>query len=90
MGSSLRVTPAADIPKETGKHGHLVIVNLQKTPLDKKAALTIYAFCDTVMNMVMQKLGLPIPEFQLTRRLSITKRREKPKGKADFKECIQF
>jgi len=34
MGSSLTVTPAADIPKHVGKHGKLIIVNLQKTPLD--------------------------------------------------------
>ena len=35
MGSSLRVTPAADIPLHTfEKGGKLVIVNLQKTPID--------------------------------------------------------
>lgn len=34
MGSSLTVTPAADIPKTVGENGKLIIVNLQKTPLD--------------------------------------------------------
>jgi NAD-dependent SIR2 family protein deacetylase len=34
MGSSLTVNPAAHIPREVSKHGKLIIVNLQKTPLD--------------------------------------------------------
>ena len=44
MGTSLRVTPAADMPKMTGlsKNGNLVICNLQKTPLDNLATLCIY------------------------------------------------
>jgi len=33
MGSSLTVTPAADIPKDVGKNGKLIIVNLQKNTL---------------------------------------------------------
>lgn len=37
MGSSLTVNPAADIPKTVGKNGKLIIVNLQKTPLDALA-----------------------------------------------------
>ena len=50
MGSSLRVTPAADIPVETYNNGgQLVIVNLQKTPLNNIAALNIFAKCDEVM-----------------------------------------
>lgn len=81
MGSSLRVTPAADIPKDVGKHGRLVIVNLQKTPLDKRAALVIHAFCDTVMQMLMEKLHLEIPGFKLIRRLKISKGRELYKQK---------
>lgn len=44
MGSSLRVTPAADVPKTVFENGgKLVIVNLQKTPLDPYAALNIHA-----------------------------------------------
>jgi len=49
MGSSLTVTPAANIAEDVAYHGRLVIVNLQKTPLDGVAALRINAFCDTVM-----------------------------------------
>jgi NAD-dependent SIR2 family protein deacetylase len=49
LGSSLRVTPAADIPEEVAKRGKLVICNLQQTPLDDCASLAIYAKCDDVM-----------------------------------------
>ena len=47
--------------------GKLVIVNLQKTALHSMAALTIHAKCEEVSVMIMQKLGLPIPEFRLQR-----------------------
>mmetsp|Transcript_1528 Transcript_1528/g.2461 ORF Transcript_1528/g.2461 Transcript_1528/m.2461 type:complete len:388 (-) Transcript_1528:73-1236(-) len=73
MGSSLRVTPAADIPEIVSRKGRLVIVNLQKTPLDSKAELTIHAFCDTVMEKLVQKLELDIPQFRLFRRLNVKK-----------------
>lgn len=76
MGSSLTVTPASDMPKTTSKRGKLVIVNLQKTPLDDRAAMKINAFCDTVMQMLIEKLGLSIPPFKLVRRLRVKKTRE--------------
>jgi NAD-dependent SIR2 family protein deacetylase len=64
MGSSLRVTPAADIPCETVEHGgQLVIINLQKTPLDKMAKLVIHAKIDDVVEILMEKLKLGIPKF---------------------------
>lgn len=54
MGSSLRVTPAANMPEHVGKKKkNLVIVNLQKTPLDSVAALKIHAFTDKVMELLM-------------------------------------
>lgn len=71
MGSSLRVNPAALFPKEVAKHGKLVIVNLQKTPLDKYA-LCIHALCDVVMEKLMKKLGLTVPEFRLIKRIGIS------------------
>uniref|UniRef100_A0A1X7STS1 Regulatory protein SIR2 homolog 7 n=2 Tax=Amphimedon queenslandica TaxID=400682 RepID=A0A1X7STS1_AMPQE len=72
MGSSLTVTPAADIPECVTERGEkLVIVNLQKTPLHNMAALCIHAKCEEVSTMVMEKLGLPIPEFRLKRRVFI-------------------
>ena len=58
LGSSLRVTPAADVPAETaGRGGDLVIVNLQKTPLDDEASLIIRGRIDDVMTRVMAELG---------------------------------
>ena len=84
MGSSLTVTPAADMPKTTSKRGKLVVVNLQKTPLDDRAALNIHAFCDTVIQMLMQKLDLEIPPFKLVRRLRISRKRD------SNKDCLEF
>jgi NAD-dependent SIR2 family protein deacetylase len=72
MGSSLRVTPAADMPLSTVERGgKLVIVNLQKTPMDQYAALVIHGKCDDVMNRVMKKLNLEIPEWRLQRRFQV-------------------
>ena len=67
MGSSLTVTPAADIPKLVGKNGKLIIVNLQKTPLDKYAFLRINALCDDVMKRLAKKLELKVRDFVLRR-----------------------
>jgi NAD-dependent SIR2 family protein deacetylase len=67
MGSSLTVTPAADIPKHVGKNGKLVIVNLQSTPLDKYAFLRINALCDDVMIRLCEKMKLKVNEFILHR-----------------------
>jgi NAD-dependent SIR2 family protein deacetylase len=81
MGSSLTVTPAADMPRQTRrKGGRLVIVNLQRTPLDSMATLKINAFCDTVMQMLMEKLQLEIPPFKLIRRMQVSKTRGQSEG----------
>ncbi|CAG9329276.1 unnamed protein product [Blepharisma stoltei] len=90
MGSSLRVTPAANIPELVGKQGRLVIVNLQKTPLDRKAQLVIHAMCDTVMEKLMERLGLEIPQFRLVRRVKISKLSEAEPGHSTVKECMHF
>ena len=59
MGSSLRVTPAADMAAATANNGgSLVIINLQKTPLDNQAILKINAKIDDVFNILMSKLNL--------------------------------
>lgn len=71
MGSSLRVTPAANIPERVGKRNNLVIVNLQTTPLDKCASLRVNCLCDVFIEKVMKKMEIQIPEFILTRRLSV-------------------
>ena len=68
LGSSLRVYPAADIPGDMIKRGaRVVIVNLQKTPLNKKCAMEVHAKIDTLILGVMQQLGLTIPSFKLQR-----------------------
>lgn len=43
--------------------GKLVIINLQKTPKDKKADLVIHAKCDDVMQQLMSQLHIPIPAY---------------------------
>ncbi len=43
--------------------GKLVIINLQKTPKDKKASLVIHARCDEVMQQLMSQMQLPIPLY---------------------------
>ena len=73
MGSSLRVTPACDIPLEmTGYGGKLVIVNLQKTPLDKNADLVIHGRIQNVMSILMEKLNMKIPEFRINRYMQVS------------------
>ena len=69
MGSSLTVSPACTMPELTADNqGALVIVNLQPTPLDDKATIKIHAKTDTVMAMLMKRLGYQIPPFRLQRR----------------------
>lgn len=81
MGSSLRVSPANEIPRIVAKKkGRLVICNLQKTPLDSKASLSIHSFCDDMMYGLMLRLDLPIPKWELVRRakleVRVTKRKD--------------
>ena len=46
----MQITPACNIPLRCLKGGgKLVIVNLQKTPKDKKASMVIHAKADDVM-----------------------------------------
>jgi len=73
LGSSLTVSPACDMPKTVAKNlnGKLVICNLQKTPLDSHASLKIYSKCDKLMEFVMQRLSIDVPEFILHRRVKI-------------------
>ncbi|CAF3734879.1 unnamed protein product [Rotaria sp. Silwood1] len=67
------ITPAADIPELVGKRGgKLIIGNLQLTPLTELANLNIHALCDDIMRGLMAKLNMPIPEWELHRRIRIT------------------
>lgn len=70
LGSSLTVRPACTLPETTARRGgKLVIVNLQHTPLTPKAALHLNAPTDVVMEMLMDRLEIPIPPFRLQRRI---------------------
>lgn len=83
LGSSLTVSPACTMPKETLRQGgKLVIVNLQSTPLSSKAALHIHAPTDLVMEMLMDRLGYTIPPFLLERRILIEKQNHTVSAKA--------
>ncbi|KAK9801395.1 hypothetical protein WJX73_005987 [Symbiochloris irregularis] len=64
LGTSLQITPACNLPLRTKRAGgRIVIINLQKTPKDKQAALVLHARCDEVMAGVMGHLGRVIPPF---------------------------
>jgi len=68
MGSSLRVNPAAGIAEATAQQGgKLVIVNLQKTPLDPYADMIIHGKIDEVMEMLMAELHMQIPQWKQSR-----------------------
>eukprot|EP00794_Sanderia_malayensis_P019232 gene19232-21160_t len=84
LGSSLRVSPANEIPSLVAKAGKRVVIgNLQETPLNKKSSLVIHALCDEIMTGLMQRLKIPIPKWELTRRvklaISLTRNKTNPK-----------
>ncbi|CAG9466603.1 unnamed protein product [Pedinophyceae sp. YPF-701] len=65
LGTSLQIAPANDIPVMTARAGgSLVIVNLQKTPMDAFASLICRARADDLMRVVMRELGVPVPPFE--------------------------
>uniref|UniRef100_A0A7S4NFL9 protein acetyllysine N-acetyltransferase n=1 Tax=Paramoeba aestuarina TaxID=180227 RepID=A0A7S4NFL9_9EUKA len=76
LGSSLTVSPANSFPKKTSKHGDLVICNLQNTHLDNRCTLRIYARCDTVMKGLMSRLAIPLPQWNLHRKVQVTVKKE--------------
>lgn len=45
----------------------MVIINLQKTPMDNLADLCIYGFVDNIIEILMKKLDLTIPQWKLDR-----------------------
>ncbi|XP_041996275.1 NAD-dependent protein deacetylase SRT1-like [Salvia splendens] len=64
LGTSLQITPACNLPLKCLKGGgKIIIVNLQKTPKDKKASLVIHGRVDEVMTGVMGMLNMRIPPF---------------------------
>lgn len=64
LGTSLQITPACNLPLKCLKGGgEIVIVNLQKTPKDKKASLVIHGRVDKVIGGAMNLLNMCIPPF---------------------------
>jgi len=64
LGTSLQIQPANTIPLRTARAGGaVVIVNLQRTPRDGRAALLVRGRADDVMRGVMSRLGVPVPDF---------------------------
>ena len=59
LGSSLRVTPAADLPVLAQSRGAaLVVVNKQATPLDAAADLAFHGDVDKIVALVQQHLAI--------------------------------
>jgi len=63
MGTSMRVSPACELPLmgESNVGYKLVIINLQKTPYDDQCAIRIFARTDDVMRRLLEKLNISIP-----------------------------
>jgi len=59
----MRVTPACELPLKKRPEGKLVICNLQKTPYDVKADIRLHTTTDNLMRLLMERLGLTIPDF---------------------------
>ena len=86
LGSSLTVSPAADIPATVGSRGgKLAICNLQKTALHKLATVNVHSMCDAFMEKVMAQLSIPIPSFKLKRRASFSLQQASMLGDWEFK-----
>jgi mono-ADP-ribosyltransferase sirtuin 6 len=76
LGTSLRIHPAGDMPLEVFKtiknkkkpegKASIVIVNRQKTHLDKKATIKIHYYVDDVMRLVCKKLGIIVIDHSAT------------------------
>lgn len=59
LGTSLQIMPVGNYPLLTKKNnGKIVIINLQKTRMDKNASLVIHAKLDLVFEMLMQNLKI--------------------------------
>mmetsp|Transcript_10585 Transcript_10585/g.38917 ORF Transcript_10585/g.38917 Transcript_10585/m.38917 type:complete len:443 (+) Transcript_10585:219-1547(+) len=75
LGTSLQIRPACYLPLRCLRNGgRLVIVNLQKTPMDRKAHLVIHAKADEVMHFIMTQLAIPVPRFYRTHILDLVLR----------------
>lgn len=51
--------------------GKLVVINLQRTPLEPLAHINIFGLIDDVFEKTMEKLKIPIPDWELKRNLKV-------------------
>lgn len=64
LGTTLQINPAGQLPLKNKKfNGKFVICNLQPTKYDKKADLVISSYVDIVMEKVLKRLGVELPEY---------------------------
>ena len=72
MGSSMRVNPACQMPLTCiPGGGRFVMINLQKTQVDRSAHLVIHERVDKVIKLLMKKLEIPIPEWRRSYRMKV-------------------
>ena len=62
IGSSLTVTPASELPETLPPGGAIVIINLQATGLDDRAAVRVWGEADAVLALVREELAAPAPD----------------------------
>lgn len=64
LGTTLQINPSGTLPLKNKKHrGKLVICNLQPTKYDKKADLVISTYVDVIMEKVLKRLGVEMPDY---------------------------
>lgn len=68
LGTSLAVMPFNELPRDVKGHGgHVVIVNMQRTPLDSLCdggGVRIFAETDRFMQSLVDALGLSVPSWE--------------------------
>jgi len=70
LGSSMRVSPACDLPALSYSNGGIFcICNLQRTPFDgfigQSGGIRIFAKTDQFFRLLMKELGIEVPEFRV-------------------------
>lgn len=64
LGTTLQINPSGTLPLKNKKFGgKMVICNLQPTKYDKKADLVISTYVDTIMEKVLKRLGVELPNY---------------------------
>lgn len=64
LGTTLQINPSGLLPLKNKRFGgKVVICNLQPTKHDKKADLKISTYVDVIMEKVLKRLGVELPEY---------------------------